>query len=75
MKNAVGREIPEVLLNGGKEVYQGRNHMDGTYLQKVGPKTRRYEKAREMKAIAAALEQCGAESGMTISFHHHLLSF
>ena len=75
MKNAVGREIPEVLLNGGKEVYQGRNHMDGMYLQKVGPRTRRYEKARETKvveSIAAALKQCDAESGMTFSFHHHL---
>ena len=29
MKNAVGREIPDYLLKDGKEVYQGKNYMDG----------------------------------------------
>ena len=29
MKNAVGRDIPEYLLAGGREVYQGKNYMDG----------------------------------------------
>ena len=29
MKNAVGREIPEFLLTGGREVYQGKNYLDG----------------------------------------------
>ena len=29
MKNAVGREIPDFLLENGKEVYQGKNYMDG----------------------------------------------
>ena len=29
MKNAVGREIPDDLLTGGKEVYQGKFYMDG----------------------------------------------
>ena len=31
MKNAVGREIPEFLLTGGREVYQGKNYMDGRH--------------------------------------------
>ena len=44
MKNAVGRDIPEELLVNGKEVYQGKNYMDGKYLQKAAPRTRRYEK-------------------------------
>ena len=35
MKNAVGRDIPEALLVNGKEVYQGKNYMDGKYLQKA----------------------------------------
>ena len=44
MINAVGREIPEELLVNGKEVYQGKFYMDGKYMQKAAPKTRRYEK-------------------------------
>ena len=75
MKNAVGRDIPEYLFAGGREVYQGKNYMDGRYMQKVAPRTRRYEKPQESKIVATladALRQCGAKSGMTFSFHHHL---
>ncbi len=75
MKNAVGREIPDSLLVNGKEVYQGKNYMDGKYLQKAAPRTRRYEKPQESKlvdSIVQALKDCGAKSGMTFSFHHHL---
>ena len=75
MKNAVGREIPDFLLTGGKEVYQGKNYMDGKYVQKAAPRTRIYEKPQESKiveTIADALRQCGAKDGMTFSFHHHL---
>ena len=77
MKNAVGRDIPEELLVNGKEVYQGKNYMDGKYLQKAAPRTRRYEKPHESKIVetlADALRQCGAKDGMTFSFHHHLLN-
>ena len=75
MINAVGRDIPEELLVNGKEVYQGKYYMDGKYLQKAAPRTRRYEKPQETKiveSIAAALKACGAKDGMTFSFHHHL---
>ena len=75
MKNAVGREIPDALLTGGREVYQGKNHMDGRYIQKAAPKTQRCEKPQESKvveSIAQALRQCKAANGMTFSFHHHL---
>ena len=75
MKNAVGRDIPEFLLKDGREVYQGKNYMDGKYLQKAAPCTRRYEKPQESKivdSIVDALKQVGAKSGMTFSFHHHL---
>ena len=75
MKNAVGRDIPEELLVNGKEVYQGKNYMDGKYLQKAAPRTRRYERPQESKIVetlADALRQCGAKDGMTFSFHHHL---
>ena len=75
MKNAVGRDIPESLLTGGREVYQGKNYMDGRYIQKAAPYTRHCETPRESKlteSIAKALKDCGAKSGMTFSFHHHL---
>ena len=75
MRNAVGREIPDSLLVNGKEVYQGKNYMDGKYIQKASPRTRRYEKSQESKIVetlADALRQCGAKDGMTFSFHHHL---
>ena len=38
MKNAVGRDIPDSLLVNGREGYQGRNYMDGKYIQKASPK-------------------------------------
>ena len=41
MKNAVGREIPDYLLTEGREVYQGKNYMDGKYIQKASPRPRR----------------------------------
>ncbi len=75
MKNAVGRDIPDYLLVDGKEVYQGKQYMDGKYIQKVGPRTRRYEKPQETKVVASlvdALKLCGARDGMTFSFHHAL---
>lgn len=75
MKNAVGRDIPEFLLENGKEVYQGKQYMDGKYIQKASPRTRRYEKPQESKiveSLVAALKHCGAKDGMTFSFHHHL---
>ena len=63
MKNAVGREIPDFLLENGKEVYQGKNYMDGKYIQKASPRTRRYEKPQESKIVETikdALIQCVA---------------
>ncbi len=75
MKNAVGRDIPDYLLTNGKEVYQGKNYMDGKYITKASPKTRRYEKPQESKVVATiadALRQCNCKDGCTFSFHHHL---
>ena len=75
MRNAVGREIPDYLLVNGKEGYQGKQYMDGKYIQKASPRTRRYEKPQESKiveSIVDALKQCGAKDGMPFSFHHHL---
>ncbi len=75
MKNAVNRDIPDYLLVNGKEGYQGKQYMDGKYIQKASPRTRRYEKPQESKivdSIVEALKLCGAKDGMTFSFHHHL---
>ena len=75
MKNAVGRDIPDYLLTNGREVYQGKNYMDGKYIQKAAPRTRRFEKPQESKIVATiadALRQCGCKDGCTFSFHHHL---
>ena len=73
MKNAVGREIPEELLAGGKEVYQGKYYMDGKTFHKAGPRAYRAEKPQASKVLASireACEKCGAHDGMTVSFHH-----
>ena len=43
MINKVGRDIPDALLTNGREVYQGKNYMDGKYIQKASPRTRRCE--------------------------------
>lgn len=75
MRNLVGREIPDEVLKGGREVYQGKNAKDGTCYTKAGPRVRRYEKPVESKVAAdlkTALLHCGAHDGMTVSFHHHL---
>lgn len=72
MINAIGRDIPEVLLKDGKEVYQGKGYMDGKYFKKDSPKTRRYETPQDSKicgSIREAAERCGAHDGMTFSFH------
>ena len=49
--------------------------MDGKYIQKASPRTRRCEKPVDTKVVDSlveALKQCGAKDGMTFSFHHHL---
>ncbi len=72
MKNLVNREIPDELLVNGKEVYQGKNYMDGKYIKKDSPCTRRYVTPQESKIVSSireACEKCGAHDGMTFSFH------
>ena len=47
MINAVKRDIPDELLVNGKEVYQGKYYMDGKYVKKDSPNTRRFVKPLE----------------------------
>lgn len=75
MKNAVNREIPDSFLTNGREVYQGKYYMDGKYIKKDSPYTRRKVKPEASKLCATireACEQCGAHDGMTFSFHTEL---
>lgn len=75
MLNAVNRDIPDTLLADGKEVYQGKNYMDGKYIKRDSPKSRAYVKPQDSKLCATireACEKCGARDGMTISFHSEL---
>jgi citrate lyase subunit alpha/citrate CoA-transferase len=74
MKNAVGREIPESILTGGREVFQGNNYRDGMEYIKTGAKVRAYVKPQESKLVSSikeAVQLCGIKDGMTVSFHHH----
>lgn len=74
MKNSIGREIPDILLEGGREVFQGNNYRDGMEYCKRGPKVRSFVKPQESKVVASireSIEKCGLKSGMTVSFHHH----
>lgn len=75
MKNAVNRNIPDSLLKNGKEVYQGKNYMDGKYFKKDSPTVKRHvkpETSKLCKTIREACEKCGAHDGMTFSFHTEL---
>lgn len=75
MKNAVGREIPEEILEiTGKEVFQGNYYKDGTEFQKRGPITKvvmNHDTCKMVSSIHEALVKCGAHDGMTLGFHHH----
>jgi citrate lyase subunit alpha/citrate CoA-transferase len=74
MKNAVGRDIPDFLLQGGREAFSGNNRMDGLIYRKSGPSVRAAVKPSDSKllgSIREAVARCGLKDGMTVSFHHH----
>ena len=74
MKNKIGREIPQEILDMGFEPYHGEGAKDGCEYQKKGPRVRAYEKPFESKlvpSIREAIVKSGLKDGMTISFHHH----
>lgn len=75
MKNAIGREIPDYLLEQGMKPYPGKHHMDGKYIKRAAPITKCCTRPQESKIVGSlveAMKQCGARDGMTFSFHHHL---
>jgi citrate lyase subunit alpha/citrate CoA-transferase len=75
MRNAVGRDIPNEILNGGREGFMGGNRLDGLEYSRTGPVVRAAIAPRESKVVAnirEAIGLCGLGDGMTLSFHHHL---
>lgn len=75
MINAVGRDIPEEILElTGKQVFQGNNHFEGVEYRKQGPIVKPvmdHDTSKLVGSIREALEKCGAHDGMTLGFHHH----
>ncbi|MFT4104231.1 MAG: citrate lyase subunit alpha [Lacrimispora sp.] len=73
MKNILGREIPEELLNG-KEVFQGQNYRDNYEFKKDAPTVKAHVTPSGSKVLSSmeeVIEKSGLTDGMTISFHHH----
>ncbi len=74
MRNKVGRDIPQSVLNMGYRPFAGAGAGDGEAVRRVGPTVARRERHEDSKivdSLRAAILQCGAKDGMTISFHHH----
>lgn len=75
MLNAVGRDIPEEILElTGKEVFHGNHYYDGYEYKKDGPKTKCVINSNGSKLVDSihdALVKCGIKDGMTLGFHHH----
>ncbi|MGN1192640.1 MAG: citrate lyase subunit alpha [Dorea sp.] len=75
MINAVGREIPdEILEKTGKEVFHGNHYYDGYEYKKHGPMTKcviNSNGSKLVESIHDVLVKCGIKDGMTVSFHHH----
>ncbi|VTS44554.1 citrate lyase subunit alpha [Streptococcus porcinus] len=75
MKNAVNRDIPEIVLGEDKDIYQGKYYMDGRIYKKDAPHSCPFVKPVDSKVVGSIKEVCqkiGVRDGMTISFHHAL---
>lgn len=75
MINAVGRDIPEEILEAtGKEAFQGNNYKNGKVFTRASVQIHPVMDNRHSKLVASiheALVKCNAHDGMTVSFHHH----
>lgn len=74
MLNAVGRDIPDKLIEGlngkvfeGAFANLGKQVRTSVYSRTVLPK-----ESKLLKSIKEAIEVSGLRDGMTISFHHHM---
>ena len=73
MLNSIGRDIPQSLPG-----YSSLTPFGGAFALKpdkrrAGPRLSvdRPHSEKQVKSIDAAIEACGLQDGMTISFHHH----
>lgn len=75
MKNQVGREIPDdILQKYGKTGYQGMNYRDNVPHKKASPTVRSLNDPQRKKlcsSLREALEKCELHDGMYFGFHHH----
>lgn len=75
MINAVGRDIPEEILElTGKDIFRGTHHFDGVEFRTATHKVKPVINSGGSKllpSIHEALAACGIRDGMTLSFHHH----
>lgn len=75
MKNAVGRDIPDEILECyGKRGYEGAYVRDGENYRKAAPEVKGYVDPKRSKMVGSvreALLKCGVRDGMVLSFHHH----
>lgn len=75
MKNCIGREIPQSVLDMGYEPYAGAEAqgVDKPF-HRAGPRVKPCHGNEESKLVASlaeAIRLCGVRDGMTLSFHHH----
>ena len=75
MINAVGRDIPEnILEQTGKDIFRGSYYCDNRQYTKAAPTVRGFcdpHHSKLVNSIREALLRCGIKDGMTLSFHHH----
>lgn len=71
MKNIIGREIPDEILEG-RELYKGQFAVQGEVIR-AGSKIQPVKPgdSKLLNSIEEAINKSGLKSGMTISFHHH----
>lgn len=71
MKNSIGREIPENIMENMK-LYQGEFSMESD-IKKAAPVIKPVNpgESKLLGSIEEAIVKSGLKDGMTISFHHH----
>ncbi|MCM0650912.1 citrate lyase subunit alpha [Clostridium swellfunianum] len=71
MRNSIGREIPQEILNG-KRLFEGEFAFEGEVV-KATPKIKPVKpgETKLLNSIEEAVVKSGLKDGMTISFHHH----
>ncbi|WPC41232.1 citrate lyase subunit alpha [Clostridium sp. JS66] len=71
MKNVIGREIPDEVLEG-RRIFKGQ-FAHNEEIAKVAPTIKHVnpDEAKLLDSLEEAIKKTGLKDGMTISFHHH----